>query len=205
MSEDVIGIEHDTDNPFLDEIRPLNVPVLVADARQRDVLERAGMRRASAIVVCTQDDLTNRDIALDARELKPDAKVVLRMFDSRLAEKVQRGFGIHTAFSTSELAAPIFAAAATRAQIEYSLYADDVMMNVARATVERDSGLEGRTIAQVESKLDLTVVLLRRDGHLGLHPAPDVPLSAGDQLVVLASLEGMARLREISGTQESSG
>jgi len=49
---------------------------------------------------------------------------------------LKRGFGIHTAFSTSALTAPIFAAAATRAQIDYSFYVDDVLLNVARATVQ---------------------------------------------------------------------
>ena len=48
---------------------------------------------------------TNLDIALQARELNPGIKVVLRMFDPDLARRVESGFGIHTAFSTSALAA----------------------------------------------------------------------------------------------------
>ena len=91
---------------------------------------KEGHRPKKAIVVATQDELTNLDIALDARELNPGIKVVMRMFDAKLAEKVRRGFGIHTAFSTSALAAPVFAAAATRAQIDHSFYVDDVLMNI---------------------------------------------------------------------------
>ncbi|MBN1815018.1 MAG: TrkA C-terminal domain-containing protein, partial [Anaerolineae bacterium] len=117
----------------------------------------------------------------------------------KLAEKVQRGFGIRTAFSTSALAAPVFAAAATRARIDQSFYLDDVLMNVARATVEKDSPLVGRTVAWAEKELDLTVVLHERQDTTDPHPAPDVKLCAGDCLVVFASLESLARLREISG------
>ncbi|MDY7076611.1 MAG: TrkA family potassium uptake protein [Chloroflexota bacterium] len=199
LGEDVVGIEQDAASPFLEEIRQMKVSVLPGDARQREMLEKAGVREASAIVVCTQDDLTNLDIALDARELNPGIKVVMRMFDGQLAEKVKRGFGIHTAFSTSALAAPVFAAAATRAQIDHSFYVDDVLMNTARTTVQAGSTLEGLTITQVEQEFDITVVLHKGLDSLDLHPSPDIRLQAGDCLVVFASLESLARLRETGG------
>jgi voltage-gated potassium channel len=202
LGEDVVGIEQNEQGRFLEEIRQMNVPVLVGDARQREMLEKACVQEASAIAICTQDDLTNLDIALDARELHPDIKVVLRMFDAQLAERVRRGFGIHTAFSTSALAAPIFAAAATRAQIDHSFYVDDVLMNTARATVQAGSVLEGCTVAQVEKELNITVVLHQGLEGIDPHPAPDVLLCAGDCIVVFASLESLACLRERSGEQK---
>ena len=39
LGEDAIGIERNEECPFLDEVRQMKVPVLVADARQRTVLE----------------------------------------------------------------------------------------------------------------------------------------------------------------------
>jgi Trk K+ transport system NAD-binding subunit len=203
LGEEVVGIECDPDVRFLEEIRHKKVPVLIGDARRREILEKARAQEASAIVVCTQDDLTSLDIALDARDLNPGIKVVLRMFDEQLAEKVRRGFGIHTAFSSSALAAPIFAAAATRAQIDHSFYVGDVLMNAARATVQAGSALEGRTVAQVEKELDVTVVLHQGPEGIDPHPAPDVLLCAGDCLAVFASLESLAHLREMGGEQDS--
>lgn len=201
LGEDVVGIEQDETRSLLEEIRQMNVPVLVGDARRREMLEKANVQQASAIVACTQDDLTNLDIALDARELNPDVKVVMRMFDAQLAEKVQRGFGIHTAFSTSALAAPIFAAAATRTQIDYSFYVNDVLLNVARTTVGKGAALEGRTVAQVERELDITIILHKGVDRFDLHPAADATIQAGDCLVVFASLDALAHLREMSGEQ----
>ena len=199
LEEEVIGIEHNAEGPFLEEVRQLNVPVLIGDARKRDTLEKAQVQNASAIVVCTQVDLTNLDIALDARELNPSIKVVMRMFDGQLAARVRRGFGIRTAFSTSALAAPVFAAAATRAQIEQSFYVDDVLMNVARTEVQQGSALEEITIAQAEKDFDLSIVLYKSTDTFDPHPAPDIVLHAGDCLVVFASLESLARLRQVSG------
>jgi Trk K+ transport system NAD-binding subunit len=198
LGEEVVGIEQDANGPFLEQIRQMQVPVLLGDARQQTMLEQARVRDAAAIVVCTQDDLTNLAIALDARALNPNVKVVLRMFDAQLAEKVRSGFGIHTAFSTSALAAPVFAAAATRAQIDHSFYVDDMLMNVAHTTVQPGSALVGYTVERVEQELDMSVILYKGVGMLDTHPAPNVVLRPDDYLMVLASLEALARLRQIN-------
>ncbi len=202
LGEDVVGIELNAACPFLDDLARLHVPVLIGNARQRETLEKARVQEASAIVACTQDDLANLDIALDARELNPAIKVVLRMFDAQLAERVKRGFGLHTAFSTSALAAPVFAAAATSAQIEHSFYMDDVLMHMARTTIQAGSPLEGRTVGEIEKELDLTVALHKGPRGLDPHPAPGVRLNAGDCIVVFASLESLARLRERTGESQ---
>jgi len=69
FGEEVVGVESVADRPFVGILRGMNVPVVVSDARQRDVLVQAGVRYAAALIACTQDDLANLDIALDAREL----------------------------------------------------------------------------------------------------------------------------------------
>jgi voltage-gated potassium channel len=199
LGEQVVGIACAADSAFTEELRDLHVPVLQGDARQADTLEEARVQDASAIVVCMEDDLANLDVALEARDLNPEVKVVLRMFDERLAERVKSGFAIHTAFSTSALAAPVFAAAATRAQIDHSLYLDEVLLNVARTKVREGSDLDGRQIGEVEKDLDVTCILHRGAGSADLHPHPESVLRAGDSLVVFASLESLSRLRCANG------
>ncbi|HJW83186.1 MAG TPA: NAD-binding protein [Anaerolineae bacterium] len=197
--QDVVAVELDANKPFIPLARELGVPVIIADARRANSLVEAGIDRASSIVCCTQDDLANLDIALDARERRPEVKIVLRMFDAELARKVERGFGIHTAFSTSTLAAPAFAAAAMRAHIEYSFQVGGQLLNVAHTTVEPDSPLVGQTIGQVERNYALTVVMHRQDGER-LHPAPDEVLRAGDGLTILAVLESLSKLGVLAHT-----
>jgi Trk K+ transport system NAD-binding subunit len=124
------------------------------------------------------------------------------MFDAELARKVERGFGIHTAFSTSGLAAPAFAAAATRAHIEYSFYVDGQLLHVAQVPVEPESSLVGQTVEQVERQYNLTVVMHRKPQEQHLHPQSDEVLSAGDGIVVVASLEVLGRIASASGRSE---
>jgi Trk K+ transport system NAD-binding subunit len=197
--EKVVGIESDAESPHLEKVTQMKVPVYLGDARQPEMLKQAGVQRASAIVICTEDDITNMDIALDARELNPGIKVVMRMFDARLAERVRRGFHIHTAFSTSALSAPVFAVAATRAQITHSFYVDeDEEQMVARMIIQPGSALEGCTIAKAEQQLDLSIVLHRREANSVCPPYPDLTLRANDCLVMFASRRTLARLGEMS-------
>lgn len=194
FGQSVVAIEQDSTKPFVTLVRQYDVPVIFGDARQLDVLHRAGLERASAIVCCTQDDLTNLDIALDAREVNPEIKVVLRMFDADLAAKIERGFGIHTAFSASALAAPAFAAAATRANIEYSFYVGDTLLHVSQLTVTADSPLANRLMEDVERAFNLTIIMHRSGEHLRLHPVSDEMIHAGDTLVVFATLEVLGQI-----------
>lgn len=198
LGEEVVGIELNGENPFLETVQQWRVPVLLGDARQREMLEKTRVRSASAIVVCTENDLTNLAIALEAREMNPDIKVVLRMFDAQLAEKVRCGFGIHTAFSTSALAAPLFAAAATRAQIDHSFYVGETLMNVAHLTVRAESELAGYTIGGLERELDLSVILYRSSQVVDMHPSPQVLLRPGDYITVFASLDVLSRLHAMN-------
>ncbi len=194
FGQEVVAVELDPDKPFIPLARELGVPVLIADGRREDTLEAAGIDRAVSILCCTQDDLANLDIALDAQQRRPDIRVVLRMFDAELARKVERGFGIHTAFSTSGLAAPAFAAAATRAHIEYSFYVDGQLLHVAQVPIESGSPLVGQTVEEVERQYNLTVVMHRRPQERHLHPQSDEVLNAGDGIVVVASLEVLGRI-----------
>jgi Trk K+ transport system NAD-binding subunit len=198
FGEQVVAIERDADRPFVGILRQEDVPVIVADARQREVLTQAGVLHASALVACTQDDLTNLDISLDARELNPKIKVVMRMFDADLAKKVERGFGIHTVFSVSALAAPAFAAAATRANVSYSFYMDNTLLNVSQVTIEQDSPLVGKTLAQIERELDLTIVQYKSAKKIDLHPDPNIVIEGDDCIAVFAELGTLGKLNVLA-------
>ena len=158
------------------------------------VQQQAGVERASAIVTCTENDLTNLEIALIARELQAEVRVVLRMFDHDMAQKVARGFDISTAFSTSALSAPAFAAAATRSDITHAFYVGDQLLNVSEIKVRSGAALVGQRVADLEHDLDFSIILHCRNGQVDLHPEPEIALQPGDQVFVFASLDVLNRL-----------
>ena len=204
LGEPVVGIERDEHGRFIDEIRSWKVPVIIADARRPEVLEQAGIARASSVVPCADDDLTNLDVALEARRLCAGIKVVLRMFDERLAENVEQGFGIQTAFSTSALAAPAFAAAATRAPVDYAFAFGDVggiretLLTVSKFTVVAGSKLVGQTLEDLEREFEVAVLLHRHGDSVQIHPAAHAVLAEGDGFVVSAEIDALRRLAAVT-------
>jgi voltage-gated potassium channel len=198
FGREVVAIEHDPECRFVEKARALGIPMIIANARRSENLIKAGVKRADVIIPCTDDELANLDIALDARELNPDIKVVMRMFDADLAKRVEKGFGIHTAYSTSALAAPIFAAAAMRLDIKHSFYVGDHLLNLGELIVKPGSRLLGWSVKDLEAKLDLSVVCYQGKDVIELHPDLDLCLETGDSLLVLASLETLKRLKEMN-------
>jgi Trk K+ transport system NAD-binding subunit len=156
------------------------------------------VQQASSVVTCTENDMTNLEIAIVAREVQEHIHVVLRMFDHDMAQKVARGFKIPTAFSTSALAAPAFARAATRSDITHAFYVGDQLLNVSEMTVIRDSNLVGQRLCDLEGELDFTVILHSREGKVDLHPDPQIQLQAGDRICVFASLDVLNRLARLN-------
>ena len=193
---EVVGVESSTDERFTGRIKELGIPVIIADARQPETLIKAGVQRADAIVPCTGNELANLDIALDARDLNPEIKIVMRMFDPDLARRIEKGFGIHAAFSTSALAAPIFAAAATRLGVKYAFYVGETLLSLSEVAIEPASRLIGRTIGQLEEEFDLTIVRYQKGDLSDLRPRNDYVPGAGDKILVLASLDTLRRVSE---------
>jgi voltage-gated potassium channel len=198
FGEDVVGIEVNPGSEFVQRVLDWKVPIVFGDATLPDILRQAGVERASALVTCTELDMTNLEIALIAREINEEIHVVLRMFDHDMAQKVARGFHIPTAFSTSALAAPAFARAATRSDITHAFYVGDHLLNVSEMKVKAKSGLVGRRVCDLEHELDFSMILHSRDGQMDLHPDPEIRLQAGDQICVFASLDVLNHLRRLN-------
>jgi Trk K+ transport system NAD-binding subunit len=198
FGEDVVGVDVDPKGEFVEKVMGERVTVVLGNATHPHVLQQAGVGRASALITCTENDLTNLEIALTAQELQHDIRVVLRMFDHDLAQKVAAGFDIQTAFSTSALSAPAFAGAATRSDITNAFYVGDQLLNVSSLTICAGSMLVDRTVGNLEQELDLSVILYGRAGQMDLHPDPESTLQVGDQICVFASLDVLSRLGRLN-------
>jgi Trk K+ transport system NAD-binding subunit len=109
--ERVVVIEQHRDSRFLATARRLGVPVILGDATVKKVLEQAHAKTARAVVAATDNDLVNLEIALLARELNECQRVVLRLYDTNLAQTLREAANIRLALSIPALAAPAFVAA----------------------------------------------------------------------------------------------
>src|SRR5436190_19179718 len=86
LEEPVVVVTRDIPPEWRGRVESLANRVIIGDARLEEVLIEAGIRTARSIVICTNDDLANLEIALDSKRLSPDAGVVLRLYDLELAD-----------------------------------------------------------------------------------------------------------------------
>src|SRR5262249_17965676 len=103
LGHQVLVIERREAAQFLGSLREAGVPVLIDDVRNPACLKRVNLEHAEAIICATNDDLANLNVALDARKLNAQLRIVLRLFDDDLVERVKENFSAW-AHSTSALA-----------------------------------------------------------------------------------------------------
>jgi Trk K+ transport system NAD-binding subunit len=160
----VVVVERDADNRYLDRARALDVPVVIADATQRQTHSSVNLGDASAVAILTSADLTNIETGLAVRESLGDrwdvVPVVLRVFDRDLARMMERSFGFHHVRSTSALAAPWFVGAALGLDVIETFFVDQQPFLVGRLTIASGGGLQGLAMQDLSTRT--RVVALRR-------------------------------------------
>ena len=190
----VAAVEMKENGHFIPAVQRMGVPVLIADARMPETLRALNVGRARSVVVATDNDIANLETALGARALNPSLRVVLRLFEPDLAERVERAFGIHISRSVSALAAPAFAAATAGRRVIASIPAGPRVLIIAQVPIEPGSWADGKTMAGLESSAEGRVLLLADDGKQYWRPAAETPLAAGQELTVVVTRRGLAEI-----------
>jgi Trk K+ transport system NAD-binding subunit len=184
MGQETVVVEVNPNADLVAAIKELGIPVIHDDGARISILEAAGVAKARAILLCTQNDSLNLQIALKARRMNPGIAVVLRIFEDEFAEALQDQFHF-TAFSATGMAAPAFAAAAAGMDMTRPLTIEGETLSLARLAIGPNSALTVYTVGELETRFNVSVVLLRRNGQSDLHPAAETLLLPGDSLGIL--------------------
>lgn len=191
--EQVVVVDADSSNRYLERIRALGVPVVVGDATLRETLDSVNLASARSVAVLTSDDLTNIEVGLAARaalaEAGHDVPVVLRVFDRRLAGTVEAGLGLRYVRSTAALAAPFFVGAALGISVLSSFYVDSQPLLVGRLEVAHGGGLEGLAMGELSSRIRVLALRRAAGGRLEHPPRRGTRFAAGDEAYLVGPYE----------------
>ena len=195
LKENAVVIEQTPESRFINEMEKYDVPVLIGDARDVKVLENANIKKAKAIIAVTNNDLVNLEAVLTAREYSPGIRVVIRMFDQKLAKKIEKSLGISGAYSSSARSARLFAQAAISLDIVDSFEFAGTYINAIQVVIEPNMPLVGQTVDELRRRHEVTVLLHEKhDGELDWNPSPSNVLTVGDRLLIMTDLDGLKRL-----------
>ncbi|MEA2155172.1 MAG: hypothetical protein QOE11_1312 [Solirubrobacteraceae bacterium] len=178
-----IGVDQDQGAFGIAVARQLEVPVLFADARTPGSLDAVNLKTARAILAVTSDDLANLQCGLAAREHNPEVRIVLRIFDPTLAERLDRSAELDLTRSISALAAPAFCAVLLGRGRAAALPLSNVPLRVLETEVPAGSPLIGRRIRDVHHDGELRILALAGTWR----PRDDLSVAAGAAIAVVGT------------------
>ncbi|WP_326562266.1 potassium channel family protein [Micromonospora sp. NBC_01796] len=193
---EVVAVDKDPEARGATVARRLNIPLIVGDGAREEILEAASVATCQALVVVSTDDVTNLQAALNARAAKSDLRVVLRLYDGDLADRIQKAFNINISRSVSYLAAPSFAAALLNREMIATIPISRHALLVAEVPITEGAALIGRELVQVDQAAGVRVIGLTPAGQPNLlwSPSRTHRLGAGDRLLVVVRRAALSAL-----------
>jgi Trk K+ transport system NAD-binding subunit len=199
---DVVVLEIDGNGPFVAPAKAAGVPVLVRDMRDDQALIDAGVEHANTIIIATNADMANIEVAIDARRMNPKIRVLMRLFDQRIAQKLGPALHVDAAFSASALAAPLVAAMSLETRVLSSIVIGGVPHVVAEVKVREQGALSGKRVDEIERGYGARVlarVPAQDERGLQSPPSPATVVSAGDTLVFHTATSQMTTIAAAAG------
>ncbi len=180
------------------EVDPARVPgdddrYVVGDAADIEVLETAGIRTATGVLITTHDDDVNIYLALYCRRLRPDIRIVARSNLDRNVSTLYRAG-----------ADDVLSYATTGAAVMWNHFRGNDTLVVAEGLdvfrSEVPPPMRDKTLAEshIRTETGCNVVAIQRDGELIGNPAGDVVLDARTDLVLIGDATAQDRLAELS-------
>ena len=209
---DVVCVDNNPNAPGIPMARQMGLPVVIGDAFREQTLRAAHLDTCLALVSVTSLDIVNLETALTARALRDDLRIVLRLTDDDLAERLEKTTGNTISRSVPYLAAPAFATAMLEHQVLRTIDVGRHVLLIAEIKVADQAGLAGSLISDTEQDGQARVLALQASGTplapggttppnppgaLDWSPQRGYQLAAGDRLIVLATRRGLGRFLSV--------
>ena len=175
------------------------VPYVLDDPTREEVLERAGIARARALLCAVDSDAVNVYITLLARARNPDLFIIARASSPESVEALRRA-GSNRVVSPYRLSGARMAALALRpALLEFvDMVSVAPDLRIEELVVGDGSSIAGRTVRDVAGPHPGVMILAVRspDGQLLVPPRADTTLSAKDLLILIGPVGSLTKLAE---------
>jgi Trk K+ transport system NAD-binding subunit len=187
--ETVIIVDDAPDPRLLRQVDVWSLTVLPVSGRRESSLVEAGIDTAAAIVCAAPGDLDNLEIALLARRLRPDLRVVVQLGNAAVGRAVGRVTGPGSVLDVASLAAPAFAEACLDVRDRPVSIGGEPFV-VRELTVD-DTG----TLRTLFGDIAPIAVIPADGGDLHVCPGRDLTVLPGDRVVVIGTSDDLAHRR----------
>ena len=109
----IVAVDDQEEGENVGVAKELGLPVVIGRGADPSLLRRLSLDHAVALAAVTQDDLQNISIAMAARSINPDLRVVIRAGDGELANETRSLFQLGLVRDVHRIAAALLAARLT--------------------------------------------------------------------------------------------
>ena len=187
--ETVVVVDDAPDQRLLRTIDNWGLTFLPASGRRESTLAEAGLETAAAIVCAAPGDLDNLEIALLARRLRPDLRVVLQLGNTAVGRAVERVTGSGSVLDVASLAAPTFAEACLDLR-ERPVEIGGESFVIQELEVESEG-----TLRTLFGDIAPIAVIPADERPMEICPGRDLPVRPGDRVVVIGTEDDLAHRR----------
>jgi len=208
----ICQILQESDKPFVvieknpDEIQKIlskDYVVIEGEASQDDILQKAGIERALALIAVVSSDADNVFITLTAKGINPQIVVLARSSGETGAETKLRRAGADKVISPYFIGGRRMAQAMLRPNvtdfIDLAIYTRDMGLRLDEMLVTENAFINGKTLidSNLRQKYNIIVIAIKRTGEgMSFNPTSDSILLAGDVLIVLGRPDQISALEK---------
>lgn len=175
------------------------------DATSDEILEKAGISRAKALVASLNNDANNLYAVLSARQLNPDLHIVARAITHDSHEKLIRA-GADKTVSPNEIGGYRMASMLLKpnviAFLDTITHSGKIDYNLNEVNIKPGSDLSHKTLmdANIPEQTDLIIIAIKEgeDNDIVFNPTKDYLLKPGQTLIVLGEDKDLNKLKKLA-------
>jgi len=180
---------------------------MAGDSTLDDTLREAGVERATEMIAALTTDADNLFAVISAKSLNPKLRIAARAAEDD-AERKMRQVGADEVLAPYRMTGVRLAQALLKPHVyrflDFATSSLGMAVDIEQLAVGPESGVAGKTLAELNVRRDLKVIVLairRAGGEMIFNPGAEACIQAGDSLIVMgeqAPLRGLER-RVIGG------
>ncbi len=182
-----------------------DIPIVLGDPTEDDILEAAGIARASGVIACSPSDNQNVVVTLTARQLNPDVRIVSRLSDVDNEIKIRK-VGADSVVSPQHIGGLRLASELIRPAVvtflDTMLRDRDRNLRVDEIRIPPGARSIGKKISEIQLReLPGILLLAIRDerGDWEYNPPRSSVIREGTTMIFLGSPEDSRQMRERLG------
>ena len=169
--------------------------VIMGDACELWVLEKAKIETVDVVVSATGDDEDNLVISLLAKQEFSVPRVLARVNHPKNEWLFTEQWGVDAAVSPPHILTSLVEEAVTVGDLVRILPLERGQASLVELTLPENSPNLGRPLYEMRLPPDSTIVAILREGHVVI-PQPETVLAEGDEVIVLTAPQAEATLRQ---------